>query len=112
RNAEDAHAAAERANQQYQNSLFERMIAIMGELRAAGPATAAAAYLQGNPDITKAISKGYDGGTGSTDIGVIADAHWQDHGRFENREVGLKPQTRGEKYLANNPDVLAGILAG
>lgn len=111
--AEADYEAAKIANDDYQNHLFEQMLALMAEQRdALGDVAASMAYLNANMDVMNAISAGQDFGTGSTDIGVLANAHWQQHGQFENREVGLGQQSRGAKYLANNPDVLAGIRSG
>lgn len=111
--AESDYEAAKIANDDYQNHLFEQMLALMAEQRdALGNVAASMAYLNANMDVMNAIGAGQDFGTGSTDIGVLANAHWTQHGQFENREVGLGTQSRGAKYLANNPDVLASIRAG
>lgn len=111
--AESDYEAAKIANDDYQNHLFEQMLALMAEQRdALGNVAASMAYLNANMDVMNAIGAGQDFGTGSTDMGVLANAHWTQHGQFENREVGLGTQSRGVKYLANNPDVLASIRAG
>jgi hypothetical protein len=111
--AEQDYEAAKLANDAYQNSLFEQMLALMAEQRdALGDVAASMAYLNANMDVMNAIGAGQDFGTGSTDIGVLANAHWEQFGQYENRDVGLGAQSRGAKYLANNPDVLESIKGG
>lgn len=79
---------AKAAQDAYQNSLFEQMLALMRQQVAGGTGAnydRAIAYLNANPDVFKAIQSGQTFGTGSTDLSVLAKAHWDQWGQYENR---------------------------
>src|SRR5690606_36942476 len=46
-------------------------------------------YLANNPDVLAGIRAGQTFGSSSSSIEELAKAHWEQHGRFENRAKGF-----------------------